>query len=868
MLELKNYQKKSLEKLKQFFERCNTLRPKVAFIDQTERIYHEVPNLADSPYVCIRIPTGGGKTLLACHSLGLAANKYLHTENPVCLWLVPSKAIKDQTLIALQDRNHHYREAIESYFPNLINVLDLQEALSLQRSKILGGPVIIVSTLAALRVSDTDGRKIYETNGALQHHFTGLNRSLFDSLEKNKDGLISYSLANVLGLYHPIVIMDEAHNARTALSFSSLERFHPSCIIEFTATPQTNHDPRLEIFASNVLHHVSAAELKLEDMIKLPINLRTRNDWKEAIGDAVKTQKKLEDLALEEESSGSDYLRPIVLLQAQPRSQTRETFTVEAIEKCLIDDFKIPKEEIAIATGDTKEIENVDLFDNNCKIRFIITVMALSEGWDCSFAYILCSVSEISTPKSVEQILGRILRLPGAKKRFNSDLNCAYAIATSKNFINTAQNLEKALIENGFQAMEAKDFITKYKDSPLFDPDDLFPHVKILITQEPNLSFIDHELKARVSFDNSKNILKIRGVFSQKDKDHLKKCMLSKTDQDEIERVYEISQQQAEGKWSPCQKGEPFAIPLLNIRVGDQLELFEETHFLDYTWKLLDYDHVLTEKEFPSTFISGKKGLIDVSKNGKIEVREIDELREKIALLSEDPNWTLAKLVNWLDQQIPHVDLTWEQANLFIHQTLSGLIENRDLDLNTLVRRRFKLRDALEIKINLHRDEQSKKCFQRMLFTERRNDFVVSADNILNLDENLYAPSWYYEGPFQFSKSYFSKIGELKNEGEEFECACFIDSLSEVKYWVRNLTKGHRSFWLPTSTDKFYPDFIIMLKDGRILVVEYKGADRWSNDDSKEKRAIGDLWAEKGGENCLFIMPKGKDLDAIKAAIQ
>jgi hypothetical protein len=57
------------------------------------------------------------------------------------------------------------------------------------------------------------------------------------------------------------------------------------------------------------------------------------------------------------------------------------------------------------------------------------------------------------------------------------------------------------------------------------------------------------------------------------------------------------------------------------------------------------------------------------------------------------------------------------------------------------------------------------------------------------------------------------------------------------------------------------------LRDGRILVVEYKGEDRWSNDDSKEKRALGELWAERSGGWCLFAMPKGKDWNAITARI-
>jgi len=119
------------------------------------------------------------------------------------------------------------------------------------------------------------------------------------------------------------------------------------------------------------------------------------------------------------------------------------------------------------------------------------------------------------------------------------------------------------------------------------------------------------------------------------------------------------------------------------------------------------------------------------------------------------------------------------------------------------------------------------------------------------------------------SKHYYSKVGEIDEGGEEFLCAQTLDQTDEVEFWVRNLERQEKfSFWLQTSTDKFYPDFVCKLKDGRYLVVEYKGADRWSNDDSKEKRRLGELWDLKSEGKCLFVMPKGKDWGAIKAAVK
>ena len=135
----------------------------------------------------------------------------------------------------------------------------------------------------------------------------------------------------------------------------------------------------------------------------------------------------------------------------------------------------------------------------------------------------------------------------------------------------------------------------------------------------------------------------------------------------------------------------------------------------------------------------------------------------------------------------------------------------------------------------------------------------MTPDLCFEFEEGPYSPDWYYQGNFNFRRHYFRNIGELKAEGEEFECAVFIDQLPQIAYWIRNLDRRHESsFWLQTSTDRFYPDFVALLNDGRILVVEYKGADRWSNDDSKEKRALGELWMSRSEDRCVFVMPKDR----------
>jgi len=862
LLVLRDYQQQSLDKLMSYLRRVIYQGVKVPFEYETDRPYLDAPHMETMPYVCLRVPTGGGKTFMACHAVAIAARELIQSDHPVCLWLAPSNAIVNQTRDALKNRAHPYRQALDAAFSSRVCVMDLSEALCIKQSDLDGAACIIVTTLQALRVEETEGRKVYESNGNLQPHFSDLHPMILETVKK--DGVVVYSLANVLSIRHPIVIMDEAHNARTPLSFDTLNRFNPACIIEFTATPETHHDPAHGSFASNILHHVSARQLKAAEMIKLPIKLQTHPDWRQIVSDAVQAQRNLERLALEEQPKTGEYLRPIVLLQAQSRSGD---IPVDALKQSLINDFRIPEDQIAIATGETRGIEDINLFEPSCGIRFIITVRALAEGWDCSFAYILCSVSEISTPRSVEQILGRILRLPNARWKNHPELNCAYAFAASPNFIHTAKTLADALIDGaGFQELEACDLIVQGQSPSLWD------HGLVAETSEtlqgvPNLKNLPPDLAPRVSFDPKTSTLTVKGPIYESQIPAMKAVCTNLLDLPAIERIIQRNSGTVSSR-PPVAFVEPLKVPQLAIRVENQLELFED-QFLEMPWNLSECDPALSESEFPSEYESGASGSIDVTKNGHVEMTDfVRTLHRQLDLLEEETGWTLPELTVWLDRKIPHPDIPQSQSGLYIRNVLAALMERRNLQIEHLARHKFPLSRAIEEKIDSLRRIHRRSSFDALLFNPE-TPFEVGPDLCLTYDENAYAPNWYYEGSYRFSKHLYKQIGELKSDGEEFECAVQLDSSEQVAVWIRNLDRRpESSFWLQTSTDRFYPDFVARMTDGRILVVEYKGADRWSNDDSKEKRAIGDLWAARSIGRCIFVMPKGPDWSAIFSAIR
>jgi type III restriction enzyme len=123
-----------------------------------------------------------------------------------------------------------------------------------------------------------------------------------------------------------------------------------------------------------------------------------------------------------------------------------------------------------------------------------------------------------------------------------------------------------------------------------------------------------------------------------------------------------------------------------------------------------------------------------------------------------------------------------------------------------------------------------------------------------------------YQGSYEFSKHFYPVIHDLREKtqsgalSEEFRCAQAIDKQSKVKHWVRNIERQEKfSFWLPTSTDYFYPDFVAELVDGRLLAVEYKGEPYKSNDDSREKRQVGHQWAQTSAGRCLFLFAVERD---------
>jgi type III restriction enzyme len=133
-LKLKRYQTAALMALSDFLRAATQKGAASAFKFLVGRDY-QPEAFGDIPCVCLRIPTGGGKTLMASHAIVRMAREWQSTDAPVAVWLVPSDAIRSQTLSALQTPGHPYRVALEDAYGQRVQVCDLDRVSTL----VIGG---------------------------------------------------------------------------------------------------------------------------------------------------------------------------------------------------------------------------------------------------------------------------------------------------------------------------------------------------------------------------------------------------------------------------------------------------------------------------------------------------------------------------------------------------------------------------------------------------------------------------------------------------------------------------------------------------------------------------------------------------------
>jgi type III restriction enzyme len=857
-LELKNYQERTLETLKVFLLKASAAGPAVAYAkhaDENDGKRMEYRPIADEknvplatlvnvPYVCLRIPTGGGKTVLGAHIIKVASQSFLGKERPLVLWMVPTKQIKNQTLEAFKNPRHPYRQELDDTFGGKVAVFDISDAGNIRPQDISDSMCLVIGTLATARVTDPEIRDFYAHKEDLEPHFLGLNaqQNQFDALE---NGSPKFSFANLLRMHHPLVITDEAHNANSNLSSTVYDRLSPAAIIELTATPDMAY--------SNVLVSVSASELKAEQMIKLPVVLKEHTDgWHEAVRDSLQRRAHLEKLAKDE----PDYLRPILLLQAENDNQTA---TVSVIKQHLIDNELIPANQIAIATGDQRELDGVNLFEPGCPVRIVITKDALKEGWDCSFAYVLCSVTNQRSKTDIQQLLGRVLRMPYARTRQNDELNKAYAHVVSASFGLAAQELTNDLEAMGFNLIEAATGIVSAPELDLTGGElPLFPSsLSLQLEKAPDLAGIPDADLAHIKVvpnpDNSGKVtVEITGRLDEATQDAVVATLPVALRKEAKKRLAHHNIRMAANE-TPAQRNADFSVPKLMLKQGGLVLEVSSDLLNDLTgWSLGVYPADLSAIRFNE---SAQSFEVDID-GDKVVWRGVQEpARDYLAGFAAD--WTELELIAFLDRQLRQPDVTQPVMVTWLQAALTSLTQ-RGFSLAQCVRGKFIIARVLAEQIQNARKLASSANYQVTLF-DNEPAVVVNPEFSYRFDSTSYPAHSYCTANYQWKKHFYAFPGDLPHKrkdgslAEEFQCAVQLDLLDQVEFWVRNLVHPSQ-FWLPTATGRTYPDFIAKLKDGRLFVIEYKGGDRVSNADSQAKEKIGQLWERASGAKGIYRM--------------
>lgn len=882
---LKQYQSRTLDVARAYFAALDVKTPEEAYRAIAESSLDMMTRLGaqrgyakaalDVPAVSIKIPTGGGKTIVAAHAIRLIAEAQ-GREHPPVLWFAPSDAIRRQTAEALKRPRHPYRQALDEAFRGNVRVYDLDEVSIMTPADVEGNVCIVVATEQAFVKREKTKYNVYRHSEAFEAHFAAIGYEEGMDAQDDDPAKPKFSFVNLMRHHRPIVIVDEAHKMVSKLSMETLARLAPSAILGLTATPERGN---------NTLYSVYAKELFDEQMIKLPIELTEfRDRWEEAAFAAIAKRQELERLADREVAQGmGGYLRPLVLFQA---SKVNGDVPVAALMEFLVGTAKLPKDQIAVVTGDQKELDGIDVADPKCPIRYVVTVQALKEGWDCPSAYVLCSVANVASNTDTIQLLGRVMRQPGARRRRTPQLNRAYAFVLSRAFGSAATEFAEGLKRKGFGDGEAMDAIVQTPPSLFGDDGEaegLFNRSDCVVVSGDVYEAIAADLPADVmvtaNADGSGEIAieariaddtaaKVANLLYERGAARLAAQFLDK-----------VAMKKAEAAEAMPAKTVTMALPRLCAVVQGELcfdgEEAEELAGEDLAAELETNHAVLSDGEF------------EIEERGETFVLRLDgnEIRQQFAseqmtfLREVRTGLAPGDVVNELAAMTRSMAVSPRAMRGWIAGIVNHLVAVRGFTPAQLHCFRHKLKNRLDVHVADAARAVRKKAYQTVFFHDdfsaetqgRGEDGLSGADGVavgcdfgrcFQFAENLYANEALmkrYRGSYRFNRHFLGPRRipafdgqKADGEGEEFECAKLIDAHPKVVTWLRSLDRCDESFWLPLAHGRFFPDFVGVLDDGRYFAIEYKGEHLRNSADTLEKDAIGRLWAEKSGGKCLY----------------
>lgn len=866
-MELKKYQKRVLDELEYFLKQYKLLGSPEQAYRQTWIDKHSIDMLAldePRPYkryngipfsACLKVPTGGGKTFIGINAIRTAF-KHLPAENNIraVVWLVPSEAILTQTLNAFRNPLHPYRQKINQISPS-VSIFDKEQLLAAQgfnpvsvRSEL----TIMVLSYDSFRTSNKEGRKSMQENSQLEGF-----RTMDGANETRVEGAADTSLTQVINKLHPLVIVDESHHAKTSLSIEMLADFNPRFVLELTATPKDG---------SNVIACAEAAELKAEHLIKLPVILYNMRDHTESLATAISLQSRLEELA-KKHLTDARSIRPIVLVQAQPKIETKgkaASLTFEKVKQMLVK-CGIPKEQIAIKVSGLNELDGVDLMSPTCEIRYVITVNALKEGWDCPFAYILLSLANKSSKVEVEQVLGRVLRQPFAKKHPSGPLNLAYVLTSSDNFQETIKSVIDGLQNAGFSRADyrAKNTV---KEATLEQPTSTPTTPELLASNPQNTSATDPRGGSEDGGDDIpvfrpedvanevQNNTTAQTLIEQGEKEaaqyekHNPATATSTGVPSELRKSMNI--------YRPCQvfRDEIKNLSLPRIGIESQALAFdfdEEMNLMELSnehllegFKLSKYGTDLDLEKATAEIVS-----IDTHgrEDGTLTARKIENaqnLKRFQELLSSDSTEDKMRstLVQFVGKHLDDIDFVSKKEILAY---LRSVTQNLD---------------SWELQKQLDQIGTFVAVFKNHIRSLAKDYQLKQFDKLFQSGKLKPINNYVFPEKFETTSEWFKHFDNSLYDGEEpgnsFENKLMFDlsGMSNIRWWHRN-PFGVQGFYINGPVGRHYPDFILRTQKGTIIMVETKGEQLKNSDDTIQKQHLGQTWSNVAGSaNYRYFM--------------
>ena len=412
------------------------------------------------PHICFKIPTGGGKTLLAA-----AALERLNRQTGLTLWVTPTRAIYEQTRAALRNREHPYRQMLERASAGRVKLLEKDDQFT--RADVANYLCVMLLMLpAANRQKGKEFLRMFRDSGRYPTLFPDSDDAMGDGkllsecpdLERaTEGGPVKHSLFNAFKMLRPVVVLDEAHKAYGLKRRESNEEFaravnrlDPSLVIELSATPNKG--------ISNLLVDITGVELKNEEMIKLPVDVTsfTNADWHYTLAQAHDELERIHNEAVALQQNEGRYIRPIAVVRVERTGKDQrdgERIHAEDVREYLVANLGVPAEAVAVKSSEMDQLRGENLLSEFSQVRWIITKSALMEGWDCPFAYLLVMLDNTKAQRAITQLVGRVMRQPHARRTNREALDKCYVYCYNTDVHKAVKQVKCGLEQEGLTGL-------------------------------------------------------------------------------------------------------------------------------------------------------------------------------------------------------------------------------------------------------------------------------------------------------------------------------------------------------------------------------------------------------------------------------